>query len=191
MPAAPKTSDAKIVAAARKLVDKHGHEGFAMADVAAAVGVRAPSLYGRFPTREALLTAVEIELWADVTRALAAVRAREPAAALTGIASAYRAFAKAHPRGYALMAAGWATRGADAQPAREATFAVVMPHLAALAGTSEALLAGRVLTAFLTGFVSMENVGAFRMGGDVDAAFDYGLRTILDGIRRRPTSRRG
>ena len=48
MPSPPKTTDADIVAAARKLVERHGRTGLSMGDVAAAVGVRAPSLYGRF-----------------------------------------------------------------------------------------------------------------------------------------------
>ncbi|HEY4239582.1 MAG TPA: TetR/AcrR family transcriptional regulator [Kofleriaceae bacterium] len=176
------------MAAARRLLEKYGADGFAMADVAAAVGVRPPSIYGRFATREALLVAVELDLWADMTHAVAKVRAAAPADALAGIARAYRAYAKAHPQGYELMSSAWAKRGDAGQQAREATFAVVLPHLIALAGDGAALHAGRVLTAFLHGFVSMELVGAFRMGGNIDVAFAYGLHTIIEGLRF-PTSR--
>jgi len=48
MPAHPKTTDAQIVQAARRLVDSQGRDGFSMNEVAAAVAIRAPSLYGRF-----------------------------------------------------------------------------------------------------------------------------------------------
>jgi hypothetical protein len=38
------------------------------------------------------------------------------------------------------------------------------------------------LTSWLHGFVSMELAGAFRLGGDIDAAFDFGLTVLLDGV---------
>ncbi|RYG64400.1 TetR/AcrR family transcriptional regulator, partial [bacterium] len=87
MPAPPKTTDEKIVQAARRLVERHGRNGFSMGDVAAAVGVRTPSLYGRFSDREALLAAVEVELLWALQRALAkATRSRHAIAALTQLA---------------------------------------------------------------------------------------------------------
>ncbi|HBF81970.1 MAG TPA: TetR family transcriptional regulator, partial [Streptomyces sp.] len=43
-----------------------------------------------------------------------------------------------------------------------------------------ALDAARLVTAWATGFIEMEISGAFRLGGDVDRAFEYGLA----GVRR-------
>jgi AcrR family transcriptional regulator len=185
VPSPPKTTDKRIIHAARKLVERHGRTGFSMGDVAASVGVRAPSLYGRFADRGALLAAVEIDLRWALQRALArAPRRSDPIKALAELARAYRAFAKANPRGYALIHDLEAERTAEGQRSREAGVAVATPHLVALAGEENALKAARVLVPFLHGFVSMEIAGAFRLGRGIDEAFEYGVRTILEGLRR-------
>ena len=48
------------------------------------------------------------------------------------------------------------------------------------------LPAARTFTAWIYGFCTMEQAGAFRLGGDVDEAFDYGLDALLGsiGVRR-------
>src|SRR4051812_7673705 len=180
MPSPPKTTDSEIIAAAKKLIERHGARGFSMSDVARAVGVRAPSLYGRFKDRAALLTAVELQLWGDLAAALAAApRSADPAQTLTAQARAYRRFAKANPRGYALIFDAEAERTEAGHAARAAGIAVSMPAFAALAGETRALEAARVLTPFLHGFVSMELADAFRLGPGVDQAFAHGVATIV------------
>ena len=52
----------------------------------------------------------------------------------------------------------------------------------ALVGDDDALDAARLFTAWATGFLQMELSGAFRLGGDVDRAFDYGLRRLIAGL---------
>jgi hypothetical protein len=49
-------------------------------------------------------------------------------------------------------------------------------------GQERALEAARTLVAWAHGFVSMELSGAFRLGGDVDAAFAFGVDAVLQGI---------
>jgi hypothetical protein len=52
-------------------------------------------------------------------------------------------------------------------------------------GDADALMAARMLVAWAQGFVSMELAGAFRLGGDVDAAFDYGLERLTASLSPR------
>lgn len=185
MPAPPKTSDAQIVEAARNLLEKKGRDGFSMNDVAAAVGVRAPSLYRRFADRAAILEAVELSLWRDLARTLAeAIVPHQSLETLRSQARAYRAFAKTHPNGYSLMFDVQSRRTEEGASVRASALAPAMPALTALVGQEGALLAARVLTPFLHGFVSMEIGDAFRLGGGLDAAFEHGVATILHGLAR-------
>jgi len=180
-PAPARTSDAAIVAAARHLLQRDGPAGVTMQAVGAAVGVRGPSLYKRFADRAALLRAVEEGALSELSAALAAAATGPPRDALRRMAAAYRGFAHAAPPVYRLL---FAPEGWDA--ARVATRAkAVAPLLAVtaeIAGPDNALPAARLLTAFMHGWVSMELSGAFRLGGDVEAAFGYALTTLIEGI---------
>ena len=54
--------------------------------------------------------------------------------------------------------------------------------------------AARTVTAWAHGFVTMELAGAFRLGGDVDRAFAYGVDHLAGALEssgaRRPTRAR-
>jgi len=190
MPSPAKTTDALIVAAAKKLLESRGRHGFSMKDVAESVGVRAPSLYSRFADRAQILAQVEIAYWRELEAALARASGGSGAfATLLAQARTYRAFAKAHPEAYALMFDPQAPRTEEGTRARASALAPTLAGFAELiggarAGDGRALLAARVLTPFLHGFVSMELVGAFRLGGGLDEAFDHGVATILTGLAR-------
>ncbi|MEO7114116.1 MAG: TetR/AcrR family transcriptional regulator [Polyangiaceae bacterium] len=184
MPAHAKTNEVGIVYAARVLLERRGRDGFSMNDVATAVGVRAPSLYGRFADRRALIDAIELELWGEIRRALLEASKDDPRASLIAQAHAFRAFAREHPAGYALLYRTDAVQSVVAQKARASAVAACLPALAALVGEDDALAAARVLAPFLHGFVSMELAGAFRMGGGLDAAFANGVSTILSGMKK-------
>lgn len=184
MPAIAKTSDDQVVRAARKVIERVGADGLSMQAVAAVVGVRAPSLYKRFPDRGAVVDAVAELAIGELRDAVAAADrdARTPATALAAMARAYRAFARRSPRVYGLL---FTDRGAHAAPAvdsRATAVAPVLARLEGLVGAQHALSAARLLTSWLHGFVSMELAGAFRLGGDIEAAFDFGLTVLLDGV---------
>jgi AcrR family transcriptional regulator len=182
MPAPAKTSDAAIVEAARRLVDADGPDALSMLAVAEAVGVRAPSLYKRFPDRDALLDAV-------AALALDELRARL-SGGLAGMARAYRAWARRHPGLYALLYTRRA-EGPELVARRAETVAPVLEALAPHVAPEERLPAARLLTAYLHGHVSMELLGAFRLGGDVDAAFEYGLARLTAALGAPSGPRRG
>ena len=144
-----------------------------MQAVAERVGVRAPSLYKRVRDRDALLGLVVEATLDDLGRRLAASDG-----SLSGLARAYRAFAHAQPEGFRLM---YAIPGSAA--AREQAIEPVLRAARDAVGADHALDAARLLTAWTTGFLTMELAGAFRLGGDVDEAFEYGLSHIEAGLR--------
>jgi AcrR family transcriptional regulator len=183
MPAPSKTTDSRVIRAARKLLEKQGQDGFSMKEIAAAVGVRAPSLYGRFSDRAALLAAIELQLLDELARVLAAAAIPgKSIGTLVAQAEAYRQFAKANPQGYALLFDVRSARTEEGATARARALAPSMAALVALVGPKRALLAARVLAPYLHGFASMEIAGAFRLGGGLDAAFSNGVATILRGL---------
>ncbi|MDB4965128.1 MAG: TetR/AcrR family transcriptional regulator [Myxococcales bacterium] len=191
MPALPKTSDEAVIRAARVVLERDGAAGFSMQAVATAVGVRAPSLYKRFPDRDALLQTVAEDAARDLgARMVVADRAASTPAALTAMARAYRAFAHQAPHAYGLL---FSASTPPSVEARAAAAAPVLQRLASLVGARQKLRAARLVTAWLHGFVSMELAGAFRLGGDVDGAFDYGLATLIAAAAatsRAPAGRR-
>jgi len=187
MPARPKTSDDEIIGATLALFERKGRDGFSMSEIAEAVGIRTPSLFGRFKNRAELLDKVELALWSGLAQELAGATkasevAKRPVEALMAQARAYRAFAKANPNGYALMFDPRAAQSPAGAAARAAALAPCAPAFVALVGDDNALAAARVLTPFLHGFVSMELTQAFRLGGDVDQAFEIGVKSIIRGL---------
>lgn len=195
-PARSRTSLDAIVAAGRELLEAGGVDAVTMQAVAARVGVRAPSLYKRVPNRGALIGAIAADVLVDLGRRLAPLAAgRDPAAAIRSIASAYRAFAHERPRGYELAWSHLADRERPATSVNVQAADPVLGLMARVVGPDRALPAARTLTAFVHGFVSMELAGAFRLGGDVDEAFRYGVELLADALiadapARTPSSTR-
>ena len=50
-----------------------------------------------------------------------------------------------------------------------------------------ALEGARTIVAWAHGFVSMELAGAFRLGGDLEGAYLFGIDSILAGVSARAT----
>ncbi|WP_152191460.1 TetR/AcrR family transcriptional regulator [Georgenia satyanarayanai] len=172
MPSPNRTTNAKVVTAAREILESAGPAGLTMQAVAARVGVRAPSLYKRFHDRDALLTAVVAATVDDL-----GTRLEEAAPDLRRLATTYRAFAHEQPEAFRLVFTPYAEEGALRRSS-----APVLRAAADLVGEEEALAAARLFTAWATGFLQMELAGAFRLGGSVDEAFDYGLEHLRAGL---------
>ena len=179
MPTPPRTSVADIVAAGRAILEADGLPGLTMQAVAARVGVRAPSLYKHVKDRDTLVGLVADDTVRDLRERLERVDS-----GLAAFAHEFRAFAKAAPQAYQLIFA----LGPDAsRPNAEVMARNSEPILRAardLVGEDDALEAARTITAWASGFVGMELAGAFRLGGDVDRAFDYGVEALTRGLTR-------
>lgn len=193
MCAAPaKTSDEAIVLAAREIVAANGATELSMQAVAEAVRVRAPSLYKRFPSRDALLDAVALGVLAELGAKMERVaKGREGVSALEAMARGYRDFAKRSPHLYRLLFTK-RVESADLDRARASSVRPVIEVLSqVVTDPADLLPAARMLTAFLHGFVTMEIDGAFHLGGDVTRAFEFSVAKILSGLSgQRPVDRR-
>ena len=172
MPTPERTSTAAIVAAGREILEASGPAGLTMQAVAERVGVRAPSLYKRVRDREALHAAVAAASIDALTERLEAAGGD-----IEALARAYRGFAHDQPEGFRFM-----FTIAAPHDALERSAAPLIRAASALVGEEDALDAARLFTAWATGFLQMELSGAFRLGGDVDRAFDYGLRRLVAGM---------
>ncbi len=187
-PAPSRTSVDAIVAAARRILETDGLAAVTMRSVAEAVGVQGPSLYKRVPDRAALIQAVAEGVVADLAGTLArATETGDPHTDLRTVADAYRDFVHRNPNGYRLLFADLPA-GAGPDPAALAALAdPIVRAMGALAGESTALEGARTFVAWAHGFVTMELAGAFRLGGDLDAAYAFGVESILAGVRSRAT----
>jgi AcrR family transcriptional regulator len=185
-PARARTSAPEIVAAGRELLEAGGLDAVTMQAVAQRVGVRAPSLYKRFPNRAALIAAIAAAALHDLNRRLAPFsRNADPAAGLRSAAVAFRAFARANPRTYELLFANLPPESRPPPELNALAAAPVLELAERLVGPDRALEAARLITAFANGFVSMELAGAFRLGGSVDEAYRYGVDVLVGALAAR------
>lgn len=173
MPTPIRTTNEKVVKAAQEILEASGVAGLTMLSVAASVGVRAPSLYKRFKDRDALLKAVVSATLNELAERLEALELD-----LTYQAAVYRNFAHERPEAFRLIFTPSAP-----QDLLQRSATPVIRAAADLVGEEHALDAARLLTAWATGFVQMELAGAFRLGGDVGEAFEYGLNCLVVGLK--------
>jgi len=176
---------AAVVEAAAKLADAEGLEAVTLARLAAALGVRSPSLYAHVEGLEDLRRRLGArgarELAAELARAAAG---RAGSDALSAVAHAYLAYARTHPGSYA--AAQRAREIQNDQEAVAAATAVMEVVLAVLRGYDlvgdDAVHAARTIRVALHGFVSLEADGGFAIALSLDETFEFLLATLDRGL---------
>jgi AcrR family transcriptional regulator len=185
MPTPARTSRPLIVAAGRRILETLGFEELTMARVAQAVGVRPPSLYKHVRDRGDLVRLIGNDAVGELGERLTqAAASGQPARDLAAMVRAYRAFAHEYPETHRLL---WSRLPLDWRfdaELNERTSEPLVRTVAALVGQPNALHAARTYVAWVQGFVSMELADAFRRGGDVDAAFEYGLEALTRAFSR-------
>ena len=187
MPTPARTSLEAIVAAGRDILEAEGLDRLTMQRVADVVGVRAPSLYKRVAGRGELVRLVIEDVGRELATTIAgAAGSEDPAHDLATVANAFRAFAHDHPRSYGYVVGplpeSWQPDLEVLAPANDAVLAVA----GRLAGPDYALEGARMIVAWANGFVGMELAGAFRLGGDVDEAFAFGIDRLVIALDARP-----
>jgi AcrR family transcriptional regulator len=183
MPSPARTSLGEIVTAGRSILEHDGLDGLTMQRVAAAVGIRAPSLYKHVRDRGDLVRLILNDVAAELTEVLdAAAGSGDPRRDLGTIARAFRRFAVAHPEAYGLLFARLPDGSRIDPEVNARASGAILRTAAAMAGPDEALDGARTLVAWAHGFISMELAGAFRLGGDVDRAFEFGIERLAIAI---------
>jgi len=189
MPRAGLTPDV-VTRAAATLLDRDGPDALTLARLAEALGVKSPSLYNHVDGLDALTRRVAldgIDQLADACRA--ALMGRSGTDALRAFASAYRAFAVAHPGVYTVAQVA---RPGDAEYEAKAQ-RLLDPVLALLRalGLAEAELvhATRAVRSALHGFALLESGAGFGMDIDVDASFQWMLDLLVRGLASAPQQR--
>jgi AcrR family transcriptional regulator len=183
MPTPARTSLDAIVLAGGEILEAEGLPGLTMHRVAEAVGVRPPSLYKRVSNRAALVRLIAEAAFDELGQALeVAATSGDPRTDLRAIAVAYRQFAHVRPQAYGLLFGPLPDDWRPDPAVYRRSLDVLLRVVGELTGPGRRLEAARTVTAWAHGFVSMELAGAFRLGGDVDEAFAFGIDRVVTAI---------
>jgi AcrR family transcriptional regulator len=174
----------QILDAARELLEDEGAEALSMRRLADRLGMRAPSIYKHFPSKEALEAALISQGFEEQGAMFGAAleSAPEPIAAM---AASYRAYAQRHPHLYRLMYDRSLNR-ALLMPGSEES--AVVPVVRAAGGDRDL---ARAIWAFAHGMTMLELGGRFPADADVDAAWRRGLEALQASVPRDAPSRHG
>jgi AcrR family transcriptional regulator len=177
---------ARVVDEAVRIADADGLSAVTLARVAAALDVRAPSLYNHVAGLAGLLRLVSLRGSAELRDVLRdAAVGRAGADALHAIGHAYRDFARRHPGLYAATTPAPPAGDAEASEAAARVAEVVVTVLAGFGLEGDlALHHVRVIRAALHGFVTIEAEAGFGLPLDLDESFELLLATVIAGIER-------
>lgn len=190
MPPKAGLDHATVVQAAATLADTAGIGQLRLADLAARLGVRTPSLYNHIAGLPGLRRDLALlgtrELGARLSRAAIG---KSGDAAIQAIAQTYRAFVIEHPGLYgATVRSGLLVDQPDPElnAAQQDAVDVVLMVLSAyqLSGT-DAYHAVRGLRSVIHGFATLEASGGFGIPLDLDISFQQLIQIFIAGLRAR------
>jgi AcrR family transcriptional regulator len=170
-----------IVAKAVELVEKRGD--LTLQQLARALGIRAPSLYRYFNSRERLLAAVGLAGFAKLAEYIRNSTRHDHS--LERAAWAIRRFAKGHPSLYRLMNET-DPRHEDPAEATAVTLDALMSSLGQSVDTQaleEMRIPLRAVRAFIHGYVMLELSGQFQNARELDESFTVGLEALLNLVK--------
>lgn len=185
MPYPSQITPERILEQAEALLERHGAEQMSLHQLAAALGVKTPSLYRYYAGKADLLRAMNLR---TVERLIAAMKSAAESASgsdaerILQMGVTYRQFAHQQPKAYAL-AFGATEPAARPEPAAMAALAQeIQAVVAPLTGEGASLTALRGLWALVHGFVMIELAEQFQRGGDLDAAYEASLCAYIRGL---------
>lgn len=174
-----------VVANAAELADEVGMEAFTLAQVAARLNIKLPSLYNHVDGLPALRRALALfgqqQLHDRLSRA--AIGKAEDAAVMA-VGRAYRGYVMEHPGVYGALIRAPAADDLEAQQLSQAIIDVVLAVLAPYNLSPDAALhAVRGLRSIAHGFATIEAGGGFALALNRDESFDWLLRAYIAGLR--------
>jgi AcrR family transcriptional regulator len=173
-PTIPSTRRQQIVEAARRLLEDQGPAALSMRNVAAEIGIRAPSLYEHVTDKRALESAIIADaLNEQATEQSAFLESYQGDDPLMGMAMNYRAWAVTHPHLYQLIYARDLDRS---EPAVAEAEQVAAQPLRSLTGGD--IPASRAIWSFAHGMVSLELAHRFPPDTDVDELWRRGIEAM-------------
>jgi AcrR family transcriptional regulator len=169
----------QIAAAAQELIDAEGVDQLSMRALADRVGIRAPSIYKHFESKEALEAAVISAVFEEQAIQWEAVveNSEQP---LPALAAAYRDYARRHPHLYRLLTERPLNRAALAE---DVEARAVRSLVRAVAGDRDL---ARAFWAFAHGMTILELNSRFPADADIDAAWRSGIEALTAATRVAP-----
>jgi AcrR family transcriptional regulator len=174
----------QVIDAAIEIADADGLEAVTLARVAAALGVRSPSLYNHVEGREGVVRGIAERSTIELASALRrAATGRAGADAVAAVAQAQRAYALAHPGRYEATVTPPAP-GDTAHAAAAADAVDVLTTVLASAGLQgdDVIHAARALRSAVHGFAALEASGGFGLDVDRDVSFQRLVDALARGI---------
>jgi AcrR family transcriptional regulator len=180
-----------VIQTAARLADESGLEALSLANLAAELGVRTPSLYNHVAGLPGLYRELALHGTRELaTRFTTAAVGKAGAAAIQAVAEAYRGFIKEHPGVYAATVRSISTiqpHDQELQAASQASVNVVVTILSAYGLSDEdALHAVRGLRSVVHGFATLEVNNGFGLPLNIDASFQRLLEIFTAGLEHRP-----
>lgn len=177
-----------ILQTARAMMEQEGVDGLSVNRLAAALGVKPPSLYHHFKSKAALLREINATTNAGLVTAMYTALYETDAALpdkIMGMARAYRTYAHEHPVSYGLAYTNVVAELRPDPEFLEKLALTLQVQIAELVGPGESLPALRGLWALVHGFVVLELGGQFQRGGDLDATFERVVTSQISGWTQR------
>jgi AcrR family transcriptional regulator len=167
----------QIVTAARQLLETEGAEALSMRSLAHQLGIRAPSLYKHFESKDAI-EAVLISIGFEEQAVIFDAALQASPDPLSAMAEAYHAYAQRNPQLYRLMY--------DRSLNRD----LLIPGVEDAAALPAILAAGdedlaRAAWAFAHGMTILELNQRFPEGADLAAAWERGLSALRASVKRQ------
>lgn len=184
---------ARVVAVAADLADAHGLEALTLAQVAAQLSIRLPSLYNHVDGMAGLRRALALLAVRELAECISsATIGKSEDQAVLALGQAYRAYVLAHPGRYAASVRAPSSEDHDLVAASTRVVEIVLAVLAPYGlSDDDAIHAVRGLRSIAHGFATIESSGGFGMALNRDESFQQLVAAYVTGLRARRASDRG